>query len=686
MLKNLKLRAKMMIAICAVTFLSFAVTIGFVTMKAGESAERDALVQAEQMAHRYSKEIEAEMEVAMDAARTLSQAFLGVLDSGIAPDREQLSQILKHVILNNPSFIGVWTIWEPEALDGRDSAYAGSRGHDATGRFIPIWERYTGKLQYRACKSYDKPGEGDYYLVPRNSGKESISEPYTWTMDGVSLLMTSLVVPVKVEGEVVGVVGIDLSLANFQEIVSQVSVYGEGYLTVLSDKGLVVAHPEAERLGKAFAEKDAWVTPHLKEIAAGEGFSVETWSEHLEGDVKRIGVPMRVGHAETPWAVLVNIPAYKITEGARKIMFAAMGIGGGAMALLAFLVYILTGYITGPIREGVAFADAMSRGDFRQTLAVRSGDEIGTLAEALNRMVGNLGGMFREVAAGVEQLSASSSGLSALSAQMSAGAGQASANAGSVAAAAEEMSGQVTSVAAAAEQSATNVNSVAAATEEVTVTINEIAQSSESARAVTGDAVGRARAATDKVKELGDAAAAIGRVTDMISDISEQTNLLALNATIEAARAGEAGRGFAVVAGEIKTLASQTAEATREITTHIQGIQGATGETVAEIEHITGVIGTIDETVSGIATAVEEQSATTREIAGSVGQASAGIDEVSGSVVESSTVARKIAEEIAGIDTAVNEISGSSVSVENSATELLKLSEDLKGTMARFRV
>ncbi len=111
--------------------------------------------------------------------------------------------------------------------------------------------------------------------------------------------------------------------------------------------------------------------------------------------------------------------------------------------------------------------------------------------------------------------------------------------------------------------------------------------------------------------KLSRAAQQIGDVVKLITAIAEQTNLLALNATIEAARAGEAGRGFAVVASEVKSLASQTAKATDEISSHITGMQLATQESVAAIKEIGQTIGQISRIAGTIATAVEQQSSAT---------------------------------------------------------------------------
>ena len=189
-------------------------------------------------------------------------------------------------------------------------------------------------------------------------------------------------------------------------------------------------------------------------------------------------------------------------------------------------------------------------------------------------------------------------------------------------------------VASASEEATTNVQSVASATEELSSSVTEISrQVQESARMATG-AVGQARTTNDRVSELSKAAARIGDVVELINTIAGQTNLLALNATIEAARAGEAGRGFAVVASEVKALAEQTAKATGEISQQINGIQGATQESVNAIKEISGTIEKLAEISSTIAAAVEEQGAATQEISRNVQQAARGTQEVSSNIID----------------------------------------------------
>ena len=172
----------------------------------------------------------------------------------------------------------------------------------------------------------------------------------------------------------------------------------------------------------------------------------------------------------------------------------------------------------------------------------------------------------------------------------------------------------------ASQMTAERVATVGSASEQLDGAINEISARVHESSEISQHAVTQTREAHNIVRNLSNASAEIGKVVSLIQAIAAQTNLLALNATIEAARAGESGKGFAVVATEVKTLASQTAQATEEISNRINAVVEATEKAVNAIDNVDKTIGRINEIASTIAAAVEEQGAATSEIARAVGQ------------------------------------------------------------------
>jgi methyl-accepting chemotaxis protein len=230
-------------------------------------------------------------------------------------------------------------------------------------------------------------------------------------------------------------------------------------------------------------------------------------------------------------------------------------------------------------------------------------------------------------------------------------------------------------VAGASEEASSNMQSVATATEELSASVDEIGRRVRESNKIAEAAVLQAQQTDGRIGKLSRAAQQIGDVVKLITAIAEQTNLLALNATIESARAGEAGRGFAVVASEVKSLASQTAKATDEISSHISGMQDATQESVAAIKEIGGTIAEISNIASSIASAVEQQSSATQEIARSVQTVARGTQEAAADIMQ--------------VNRGATETGSASEEVLNSAkslsTESTRLREELDRFMANIR-
>jgi methyl-accepting chemotaxis protein len=225
-------------------------------------------------------------------------------------------------------------------------------------------------------------------------------------------------------------------------------------------------------------------------------------------------------------------------------------------------------------------------------------------------------------------------------------------------------------VAAGSAEASGDMQNVAAATEQMASSVADISRRLHESAEIAAKAVEQSDRTDHRIGRLAEAAAHIGDVVKLITDIAAQTNLLALNATIEAARAGEAGRGFAVVANEVKALAAQTAKATEEIGLQVASIQTTTRESVADIKDVGKTVGRIAEIAAQTAITVDGQSAATQEIARSVQRAAQGMTH--------------IADDIGAVDRGAGETGIASEQLLAAARSLAQESGQLKVEVDRF--
>jgi methyl-accepting chemotaxis protein len=452
-----------------------------------------------------------------------------------------------------------------------------------------------------------------------------------------------------------------------------------------------------ESLATVYANNDG-IIKKLKEITADVKAYRASFAKYAENTKKVDGlVQQMTASAATIVQLSTAIKADMLSDQQRlenasdatihetERQVAILGFGGFVIG--ALLAGLLGRSIAKPMTAMCAAMRKLAAGDFEVVLpGLGRRDELGEMAAAVEEFkVEAIAKAERDAAAHDEQNRSAGiarraelirfaddfeSAVGAIVANVSDSAEQLESAASTLTRTAETTEGLSGRVAGASEEASSNMQSVATATEELSLSVSEIGRQVQTSSKIADSAVKQAEATDERISELSRAAQRIGDVVDLITAIASQTNLLALNATIEAARAGDAGRGFAVVASEVKSLASQTAKATDEISAQIAGMQSATQDSVTAIKQIGSTIAQISGIASEIASAVEQQGAATREIAQNVQRVAHGTQEV--------------ASNITAVNRGATETGAASEQVLHSAQTLSSESTRLRAELDRF--
>jgi HAMP domain-containing protein len=396
MMKNMKLRTRMLIYICSTVCIAFVFTIGFVTITARNLVKTQALREAREIASRYSNVIKAEIESAIKSARTLSQTFEGIKIHGDIPKRAMTDAVLKQVLEKNTDFISVWTVWEPDALDGNDKKFINEWGHDETGRYIPYFNRATGFLEVEPMANYNVPEKNDYYRIPITTGKEIIIDPQMYPISGADVLMTRVGSPIIFQGKVIGVVGIDIMLSTFELLVARIRPFETGSVALISHTGKYAAHPDSKSVTHDIGISEQWVSAK-QAIRAGEFFQFTDISEDSSDEIIRLFVPITFGNTQTPWSFLVNVPMSEVLKGSVKITYISTVIGIVSLLIVVGIIFMITASVTRPLNEIVKIANHISMGDLSHKITLCQQDEIGLLAESFRNMKNRINDLLNEM-------------------------------------------------------------------------------------------------------------------------------------------------------------------------------------------------------------------------------------------------------------------------------------------------
>lgn len=615
--------------------------------------------------------------------------------------REQVVALFEKMLAADEKVLAIYTLWEPNQFDGADARYKNINAyHDATGRFIPYVVRSDNQIIVDPLVDYEQQGAGDYYLLPKQTNKTTLVEPYNYQVGNKTVLITSLVLPMLDEsGAFVGIVGVDFSLDSLQTEALAYSPMG-GHVNIISNSGVYIANSNsADQVSQTYLDG-----PEKQQLWENvvQGARNSGYTSNAKGDEElRVLLPVKLQAANEAWYVESVIPQYSILEQYTSERLKSIIIALSSLLITAFIVYLCIRFMV--TRRLGAFNEKfrlMSEGDFTQTIKIRAADELGEMGERFNAMSGELRSMFRQVS----DLSLS---VGATSEQLTAGAEQ-------TGQAAETITQSIQEVAGGSEQQQQASGQMMRAIQEMSVGIQKIAEASSyvagavqevQTQTVQGNtqihqsvaqilqAQERVVQSEEALRSLEQKSQEITGIIDLITVISNQTNMLALNAGIEAARAGEQGKGFAVVANEVRRLAEQTKDAANQIRAVMVEIQSETAQAVTAVGMSTAEVkeGTQSVQESGriFALITEEMAKATeqvQEVSAAAEQMTASAESVMQTTEHLVHIAKDAADNSQQVAAASEQQLASMQEITSAAESLSSMVQELMTSVTRFKI
>ncbi|MFB4393592.1 methyl-accepting chemotaxis protein [Pseudomonas sp. LS_2] len=645
----------------------------------------------ESMARTQVSEIQRGLEAPLVLSRGLAtvSSLIGMQGSDGSPllqvERTHLANLLKRTLETNPSVLGAYLGWEPNALDRADSN---------SERFLPWWFRNAdGSLGYdRLIDVNDHTvlstgvRASEYYLCPKETLKACVIDPAPYKVGDKMVMLASFVEPILVNGQFQGIAGADLSVNFIQDLLNAADrqLYdGAGELALVSSNGRLVAYTrDATKFGeKASDVLDASEAATLASLKGEEiTYRVDSSKDRIE-----LFLPFKVANTDARWALLLEMPLSTVMADAkhlqnelaeqRKTDITGMTLVGLAIAAVGLLViWLLAHGIARPLRQMVAMLDdiAQGEGDLTRRLQSDRADELGAIAKGFNTFLTKLQTMISQVVTSVQKVSDSSEHTADIAIRTNQGVHKQMVEIDQVATAVHEMTATAQDVA----RNATHAAHAASNADQAANQGLQIVRDTSRSISVLASEIGRA---VTVVQDLARDSENINAILVAIRAIAEQTNLLALNAAIEAARAGEQGRGFAVVADEVRNLAQKTQQATEEIQQMIQQLQQGTRDVVKVMEDSQGKT---DDSV--------QQATRAAEALESITQAVSVINDMNTQIAsaaeQQSAVAEDINRNVINIGQVAGEVAGGADESSQASAELTKLAEQQRRLINQFRV
>lgn len=393
---KLKIKHKIQIYILLTTIVIYAGALGYISINSKRMAFNDAKKISDNYANSAAKQVQIYLESYLTTVKDISNTFKVYKNIEEKSRRQVLSEIMIKTLESNKDFLAVWSTWEPNSIDNLDYLYVNKPGSTVLGNFGHMYYKLnnTITLDETIVTNANNIYSGDYYQIPKKTKKEVILDPYFYSYSknkNDEVLETSIVVPIIVDNKFLGVVGADIQLSQFQEIINKVKPFENSIAFLMSNNGTYVANPDKKFTGKRAIDvfpdeiKQFKVMEH---VAKGDLLSYEVIG--LDGSIYYdVYSPIQIGNTESSWSIGIAVPMDQVMSKANRNFNISILVGIIGLLILSFVIYIISKKITSPIIEITKFLNLLSKGQINEkmNIQIQSGDEIEEMGIALNHSI-----------------------------------------------------------------------------------------------------------------------------------------------------------------------------------------------------------------------------------------------------------------------------------------------------------
>ena len=627
-------------------------------------------------------DLQAQLEVPLDSVRTLASVYGNELENPAVSrilDRENVPKLQINLLKDNPDWVYVYSEWDTDIL-GRDSDYLKHENSSVKGRFTPTARRDEDGKFYSS--GYDTEN-GEWYTCATSSGKDCLTNPLKYEVDGKMELMTEITSPILMNNKPVGIVGASVRTTNIQKQMQDYKrsiLNSAGEIYVISQNKIIVANTADESaVGQKLAESS--IPSHETDLILRSG----SFFDDQIGDQVLFRTKINFGNMPDGWDLVILIKKDVFLAENRSISemmndeISALVTKISSFSAITILVSCLVIWfvvkaLLQPLNTITSSIIDIARGggDLTQRLDIIRQDEIGRISESINTLFQTLQAMVSKIINAEKGLAESSNHSDSAIQETNAELLNNLRTLDQAVVAIEELASSSTQVADnATSTSDTNQLAVRSVTECKAI-IEQNVQHSEQTSA-------QLQSAADKIITLTESSDKITSVLNSIDEISEQTNLLALNAAIESARAGEAGRGFAVVADEVRALAKRSQESVVVISDTVKSFNDV-------IEQVSQAILQGKDGAIASYQASEEARVSMEEVERQIQMIADYNTQTASAAEEQSVVSAQISQSMTDIMHSLNATGSLSEQALNHTQKLKQHGSEIKGLIGAFKV